>query len=444
MTVRDRRLSVGVVSPLPPVRSGISDYTAELLASLRRLVDVAAYEPRRAGEALEGGHDVLLFQIGNDPLHVGSYEALTAPGRTTPAVVTLHDFVLHHLFAAGYLDSGDEANYARELEANEGDKGRSLWGRMKDGTRIPVWDLDPWSYPMNGRLLAAAETVVVHSRLVAGSVLRRRPETPVVEIPHHVVPAPRTERAEARRALSLPPGRPVAVTLGVVTPAKRVNRILEAFGRLPADQRPFLFVGGAVGEDDPLLRLVRDRDLESDVAFGGFLSEEDFWKAASSADLAVNLRHPTMGETSGAVCRLAGFGLPLVVSDTGWFRELPDAFASKIPVGRDEVERLAGELSRIAFDPAEARGRGKAAAAWGRARHPDRVAEAYRRVPSEAAEGRSRIRAVSGRLALEAAALGIGQRGRAASRVPDAAVVAAIAARTAGLLAPPRKPLFED
>jgi len=229
-----------------------------------------------------------------------------------------------------------------------------------------------------------------------------------------------------------------------VTPAKRVARVVEALGSLPRERRPFLFVGGAVGPDDPLLGLVRDRGLEGDVAFGGFLSEEDFWKAASSADLAINLRHPTMGETSGAVCRLAGFGLPLVVSDTGWFRELPDAFASKIPVGRDEVERLAGELSRIAFDPAEARGRGKAAAAWGRARHPDRVAEAYRRVLSDAAEGRSRIRAVSGRLALEAAALGIGQRGRAASRVPDAAVVAAIAARTAGLLAPPRKPLFED
>ena len=443
MTVRDRRLSVGVVSPLPPVRSGISDYTAELLASLRRLVDVAAYEPGRAGEALEGGHDVLLFQIGNDPLHVGSYEALTAPGRTTPAVVTLHDFVLHHLFAAGYLDSGDEANYARELEANEGDKGRSLWGRMKDGTRIPVWDLDPWSYPMNGRLLAAAETVVVHSRLVAGSVLRRRPETPVVEIPHHVVPAPRTERAEARRALSLPPGRPVAVTLGVVTPAKRVNRILEAFGRLPADQRPFLFVGGAVGEDDALHGLVRDEGLEGDVAFGGYLSEVDFWRAASAADLAVNLRHPTMGETSGAVCRLAGFGLPLVVSDIGWFRELPDTFASKIPVGGDEVERLAREISRIAFDPVEARRRGEAAAAWGLARHPDRIAEAYASVLEDAADGWTRPSALSGRLAAELAALGVGQPGRAPSREPDATVVAAVAGRLAGVLPRPRPGAFD-
>ena len=444
MSAVERRLSVGVVSPLPPFRSGIADYTSELLSALGRLVDATAYEPARAGTACRAGHDVVLFQIGNDPVHAGSYETLTAPGRQTPAVVTLHDFVLHHLFAAAYLDAGREDAYARELAANEGERGRRLWERMKDGTRIPVWDLEPWSFPMNARLLASADAVVAHSRLVAGAVQRKAPSTDVAEIPHHVVPAARTPRDEARRALGIPLDRPAAVTLGVVTPAKRVARVVEALGSLPRERRPFLFVGGAVGPDDPLLGLVRDRGLEGDVAFGGFLSEEDFWKAASSADLAINLRHPTMGETSGAVCRLAGFGLPLVVSDTGWFRELPDAFASKIPVGRDEVERLAGELSRIAFDPAEARGRGKAAAAWGRARHPDRVAEAYRRVLSDAAEGRSRIRAVSGRLALEAAALGIGQRGRAASRVPDAVVVAAIAARTVGLLAPPRKPRFED
>ncbi len=93
------RLSVGLVSPLPPARSGIADYSAELLAPLRVLVDVKEYEPRRAVDALRAGHDVLLLQIGNDPLHAPSVEALAERGKT-PAVVVLHDFVLHHLFAA--------------------------------------------------------------------------------------------------------------------------------------------------------------------------------------------------------------------------------------------------------------------------------------------------------------------------------------------------------
>ncbi|HEV8267465.1 MAG TPA: hypothetical protein VGR00_04495, partial [Thermoanaerobaculia bacterium] len=91
-------LSVGFVSPLPPVRSGVADYAAEILSALRRLAAVEAYAPAEARRATRGGHDVLVVQIGNDPLHAPSIEALADPARETPAVVVLHDYSLHHLF----------------------------------------------------------------------------------------------------------------------------------------------------------------------------------------------------------------------------------------------------------------------------------------------------------------------------------------------------------
>jgi len=436
-----RRLSVGFVSPFPPVRSGIADFSAELLAALRPLVDAVPYAPEEASRAPRAGHDVLLVHIGNDPLHRCSYEMLTDERRETPAVVTLHDYSLHHLFAAGYLDVGREETYGRELVRNHGEKGRQLWERMRGGARIPVWDLEPWTYPMSTEVIRRAEILVAHSRLVAGSALRDCPGTDVVELPLHVVPAPRTPREEARRALGLPRDRPVAVTLGLLTPAKRVGKILEALGSLPPARRPFLFVGGTVRDDDPLRKAVRDLGLGADVAFGGYLPEEDFWRAASAADLAVNLRHPTVGEASGAVCRLAGFGLPLIVSDAGWFRELPDAFATKVPVGAGEIEALAEELSNLAFDPSRARRRGEAAAEWGDRRRPDRVAAAYAMLLREAAESRGRSRALSGRLGVELSVLGVGRPGafRSPSREPDAVLVAEVSARLAGLL--PRRPV---
>lgn len=439
------RLSVGFVSPFPPVRSGIADFSAELLAALRPLIDAVPYAPAEARRAAAARHDVLLVHIGNDPVHAGSYEMLTDPARRTPAVVTLHDYSLHHLFAAAYLDAGLEDAYARELVRNHGENGRRLWERMSGGARIPVWDLEPWSYPMSTEVIRQAEIVVAHSRLVAGSALRACPSTDVVELPLHVVPAPRTPREKARRDLGLPLDRPVAVSLGLLTPAKRVGKILEALGSLPKDRRPYLFVGGSVGPDDPLRAAVRDLDLAGDVVFGGFLSEEDFWKAASAADLAVNLRHPTVGETSGAVCRLAGFGLPLIVSDAGWFRELPDAFAVKVPVGAGEVEGLAAEISRLAFDLPLARQRGEAAAEWGNRRRPERVARAYELVLREAAERRGRPRALSGRLGVELSGLGVGRPGRflSKSRGPDAAVVAEISTRLSGLLRKRYVPSFD-
>src|SRR5471030_2462054 len=118
-----------------------------------------------------------------------------------------------------------------------------------------------------------------------------------------------------------------------------------------------------------------------------------------------------MGETSHAVCRLAGFGLPLVVSDTGWFRELPGSFAEKIPVGGDEVWRLAHAMERLGFETDLALERGCAAAAWAVPRRPERIAEAYREVLEEAAAGWSRPRGTSGRVAEALSRLGTGRPG---------------------------------
>jgi glycosyltransferase involved in cell wall biosynthesis len=437
-TPRRSVLSVGFIGPLPPTRSGIADYDAEILSSLSEnpTLSVRPHEPAAAADALFAQHDVLLIQIGNDPLHAPSVEALFDPRRRTPAVVVLHDFVLHHLFAAAYLDRGRADIYALELERAHGARGRAFADTRRRGSLVPVWDLDPWAFPMSGGVIRAAEAVVAHSALVAGAILGESPGTRAVVVPHHVVPARRTPRAEACRALGLPEGRPIAVTLGVVTPAKRIGKILEALASLPSASRPFLFVGGAVGGGDPLHRFVESHGLSGDVAFGGYLSEEDFWRAASAATFAVNLRHPTMGETSGAVCRLAGFGLPLVVTDTGWFRELPGSFAEKIPVGKDEVAGLARAMERLAFEKDLALERGRAAAAWAVSRRPERIAEAYREVLEEAAAGWSRPRGTSGRVAEALAGLGTGRPGlhAAKSRGPDAVLVAEVAARAAGVL----------
>jgi glycosyltransferase involved in cell wall biosynthesis len=433
-----RRLSVGFIGPLPPTRSGIADYDAEILSSLSEnsYLSLRSYEPPSASEALSAGHDVLLVQIGNDPLHAPSVEALFDPHRRTPAVVVLHEFVLHHLFAAAYLTRSRPEDYARELERAHGARGRALVATRREGSYVPVWDLDPWLFPMSAGVIRAAEAVVSHSVLVTGAILRECPGTRALTIPQHVAPASRTPLANAREALGFPQDRPAGITLGIVSPAKRIVKILEALASLPPERRPFFFVGGAVADDDVLRSTVRENGLDADVKFGGYLSEEDLWRAASAATFAVNLRHPTMGETSHAVCRLAGFGLPLVVSDTGWFRELPDSFADKIPIGGDEVASLARAMERLAFEPDLARERGLAASAWGVPRRPERIAEAYRAVLEEAAEGWSRPRGTSSRVAEALARLGVGQRGihGATSRMPDGKLLADVAARATGIL----------
>jgi glycosyltransferase involved in cell wall biosynthesis len=415
-----------MVSPWPPTPSGISDYSQELLSYLGQIARVTAYPPAKAGSALEAGHDVLLFQIGNDPLHAPSIEALRRRPKNLPAVLVLHDFVLHHLFAAAYLDRGREKDYAAELARAHGEDGRVFGDGVLEGVRPPVWDTDPWRFPLSAGVISDASAVIVHSTLVRGAVLRARPRTRVVEIPHHVVPAARAPRAEARRQLGLPLDRPVGVTLGVVTPAKRVGKILEALAAIDPAERPFLFVGGAIGSDDPLLALRKSLGLADDVAFGGFLSEEDFFRAAAAADFAINLRYPTMGETSGAVSRLAGFGLPMIVSDVGWFRELPGSFCEKAPIGGNEIDLLTTFMKDLSRGGPEHYERSVKAFEWAEARHPSRTAKLYLKALEEAVEGWAVPRTIPTTLAEVLSGFGVGAGGRSGSRQPDSELVAGI------------------
>ena len=58
-----------------------------------------------------------------------------------------------------------------------------------------------------------------------------------------------------------------------------------------------------------------------------------------------------MGETSAAAVRALSLGKPLVVSDVGAFRELPDEVAIKVPVGEGEVPALVAAINRAASSP---------------------------------------------------------------------------------------------
>ena len=82
-----------------------------------------------------------------------------------------------------------------------------------------------------------------------------------------------------------------------------------------------------------------------------YVPEERLNALIARADVCVSLRAPTMGETSGVALRALSLGRPLVVSDLGWFAELPDEVALKVPVDEHEAETLAAELALLAAEP---------------------------------------------------------------------------------------------
>jgi hypothetical protein len=115
-----------------------------------------------------------------------------------------------------------------------------------------------------------------------------------------------------------------------------------------------------------------------------------------------------MGETSGSAIRALSLGRPLVVSDLGWFAELPDAVALKVPVDEEEVPALATALELLASSEATQLSMSDAARAYVGGEHDvGAVAEDYVAALEEAAGGAHVADAVVDDVARAAAEIGI-------------------------------------
>jgi glycosyltransferase involved in cell wall biosynthesis len=195
-----------------------------------------------------------------------------------------------------------------------------------------------------------------------------------------------------------------------VNASKRIPQLLEAFARLRRERpEARLLLVGAVSPGFDLDRRLQRLGLTGDgIVREPYVAEDRLWSLMAACDVCVNLRSPTMGETSGSVIRQLSLGKPVVVSDVGWFAELPDEVALKIPVDAEETESLHAALELLARNDA-VRGAMSAAARELAVREHDlgRAADLYAAALEQAAGGEAVADAILGDVARAAADVGI-------------------------------------
>jgi glycosyltransferase involved in cell wall biosynthesis len=371
-------VKVAYFSPMPPERSGVADYSALLLPALGERLDVSVV--KRGRKRAPRGTDVSLYHVGNNPdAHAWIVDAL----RRQPGVVVLHDFVLHHLVAGMTVGRRDGHGYLDAMEREYGVVGRLLAHGVLDKRIPPLWESRPADFPLSSFVYEYATGLIVHSRSVSDLVRASGFTGTLSLIPHPAWPIHAVEPTRVA------PG-PVIGCFGVVNASKRIPELLQATARVRAE-RPdvtLLLVGPASPGFDLERRLQRIGLAEEGLVREGWADERRLWALMAGADIAVNLRHPTMGETSGSVIRAMSLGKPLVVSDVGWFSELPDDVALKIPPGDSEVEVLSAALELLVSRPDLRDAMGAAAAELARREHDlGRVAELYAAALEGAAGG---------------------------------------------------------
>ena len=340
-------MRVAFFSPLPPARTGIADYSAALLEHLRPLVDVEVFSAAPV-HFNPGRYDALLYQLGNNPHHGFVYEA----AMVHPGIVVLHEANLHHLIASLTIRRGDWDAYLREVEL---DGGPAALAFARDHVRTLQRGPD-YDVPLLHSVLARARAVIVHSDAVADVVRARGFNT--TKIPHGAWIGS-ADRAAYRARLGLDESHPLVGILGFLKPYKRIAESLRAFHRVAAEHPRARMI--LVGELHPGLRLdplgacVRHLDFPSSADFNGYLA---------ACDIVMNLRYPTVGETSGTFLRALGMGKPVIISDVGSFREYPDDVCLKTPVDAAEEEYLVEYLKLLIEHPKVTRELGSRARAY--------------------------------------------------------------------------------
>ncbi|MEM6705253.1 MAG: hypothetical protein AAF690_21210 [Acidobacteriota bacterium] len=348
-------LSLAYVSPLPPVRSGISDYSVDLLDGLTetqpeldlvvvRVPGQEVSEPLRERlrpidvEALsDSEHERRCpwYQMGNNPYHA----EIGAMAHERPGVLTLHDVWLHHLLVEQTLARGDTATYVDRLTQEHGWVGGAValpprWSGYSQSSLFAL--------PAHRTLLDAQRGVLVHSRWAARVLGEEGIRTPVTVVPMPM-PAPPIDEA-ARRAgaavreqLGVGTDALLLGSFGFQTPIKRTSSVVRCLAEEGMEDVHLLVAGEASPAVD-LAGLARDLGVTERVHEVGFLSEDEFQASIEACDLSVNLRYPTAGETSASLLRTFARGRAAVVSDYAQFADFDRAVAVRIPVASPEEE----------------------------------------------------------------------------------------------------------
>jgi hypothetical protein len=385
------KLKINFFTPLPPQLTEIGNHSAALLPALAALTEMTVWTDQESWTPLPditvrrfipeappfaemNRADATFYNMGNNSVFHG---AIHHVARRSPGIVILHDTNLQNFFAQ-YGVSGPETaplylNAMRRWHgvAAEAEARQLIAGEIRIESLMP-------RYPLTLEAAEGAIGIVTHNEtesLAIGKATR----LPVYHVPLSFdlrgVPPPPAPR-------SAPPWH--LLVFGFIGGNRRLPVILHA---LAGSQMRDLFVldiygtlEDPVGVDALIVRL----GLGAHVRRHGFVARSALEAALSSADLAINLRNPTMGEASSSQLHLWANALPTLVSRVGWYATLPPDTVFYVDDVR-EVEDVQRYLAAFAHDrtpfiAAGQRGRQRLLAVHG----TDRYADALLQIAQEA------------------------------------------------------------
>ena len=328
-------------SPLPPNRSGIAAYSAELLPRLTAH-DIEAFVDESAGQDASGGaagidgaiirgahdfpwrharrpYDVVVYHVGNDRCHDYMWPYLVR----YPGLVVLHDAQLHQARAQALIRQHREADFKAEFSYCYPGVSPLLADLViagLGGTLCYLW-------PMVKVPIEAARVVAVHNAYLARELAEEFPGRPIRRI-HLGVPDPLASPAapgrDVRRRHGIPDDAVVFGSFGRVTPEKGLSGVVQALAQVaPALPSIRLLIVGEVPPYFDLMADARRWGVADHVIATGYVDDDALPEYLAAVDVCLNLRWPTGRETSAAWIRCLAAGKPTIITDLVHLTDVP-------------------------------------------------------------------------------------------------------------------------
>jgi glycosyltransferase involved in cell wall biosynthesis len=339
------------VSPLPPLQTGIADYSAELLQALAPfytitlIVEQPSVAPAELAQrfAIRDSHwfmrqgasfDRVLYHWGNSQHHTH----MLALMDRHPGSVVLHDF-----FSGDAIKrlADEQQDFSRVLYTAHGYDAIAEW--KQDLSHAGV-EKTLRHYPLNHPVVSRATGVIVHSQYALGLARQWYPEQQLADWRHvpflRLAPEEQEDKIEqrrqARQRLGIDDDTFVIATFGLITPNKCTQTLLDAFSSstLAEQQHVQLIVVGGYGHaayQRQIERWLKKYTQPANVHVTGYASAETYRHCLQAADVGVQLRAHSRGETSAAVFDCLAAGLPMIANAHGSVAELPEHVAYLTP-----------------------------------------------------------------------------------------------------------------
>lgn len=378
------------VSPLPPERSGVADYSAQILPELQHyydidvvvtqdviddnwIVDNCAVRSVEYFRTHADNYDRVMYHFGNSPFHMHMFDLL----RTIPGVVVVHDFYLSDIIFYIEHNQNITHHWTRALLRSHGYAALKERFDRKDPTSLfPI-------FPTNIDVLAQSQGAIFHSEYAVSLAEKFYPafdQSLLKVVPlARVTVAPKT-KDEARRILGFSPEDIIVCSFGFIQPSKLSTRIADAWLESPLchDRHCHLVFVGELSNDS-YAEEMRARMTRADggerIQTTGFVSAEQYALYLQAADIGVQLRAHSRGETSAAALDCLAYGLATIVNANGSMAELPTDCVRRLN-DTFETAELTRALIDLRMDEGERDRLGTSAAAYVATCHAPAVAAA--------------------------------------------------------------------